>query len=52
MDPAVQKFLSGGPKKLCLGGKWVDARGGKTFKALNPAMAQEFEKGQPDAPRR
>ncbi|MBI4346944.1 MAG: aldehyde dehydrogenase family protein, partial [Elusimicrobia bacterium] len=52
IDPAVQKFLSGGAKKLYLGGKWVDARGGKTFKALNPAsgetLAEVCEAGAED----
>lgn len=40
LDPAVQKFISSGPKKLYIGGKWVESKAGKTFKALNPATGE------------
>jgi phenylacetaldehyde dehydrogenase len=33
----VREFLKGSPKKLLIGGKWVAARSGKTFEAINPA---------------
>jgi acyl-CoA reductase-like NAD-dependent aldehyde dehydrogenase len=33
----VREFLEGSPKKLLIGGKWVAARSGKTFEAINPA---------------
>src|SRR5271170_6908789 len=36
----VQKFLSGGPKKMYLGGKWVESVSGKTFKTMNPATGE------------
>ncbi|MBI5199948.1 MAG: aldehyde dehydrogenase family protein [Elusimicrobia bacterium] len=52
IDPAIQKFLSGGAKKIYLGGKWVDSKTGKTFKALNPAtgetLAEVCEAGKED----
>ncbi len=44
----VEKFLSGGPRRFWLGGKWSESR--KTFKALNPAtgetLAEVFEAGE------
>ncbi len=48
----VSKFLSSGPKKLYLGGKWVSSSSGKTFPAVNPAtgevLAEVFEAGPAD----
>src|SRR3974390_1889854 len=40
LPPQVQKFLSGGPKKMYLGGKWVESATRKTFKTFNPATAE------------
>ncbi len=38
---AIQKrLLDGGPKKLLIGGKWVDAASGKTFPTINPATGE------------
>ncbi len=34
--PEVKKFLSGRPVKMFVGGKWVSAVGGGTFKTLDP----------------
>src|SRR6478752_8433766 len=33
----VQGFLAGGPKKLLIGGEWVDAASGRTFATHDPA---------------
>ena len=53
LPPPVQKFLSGGPKKLFLGGKWVESAAGKTFKTMNPAsgepLAEVYEADEKDA---
>ncbi|HJU11020.1 MAG TPA: aldehyde dehydrogenase family protein, partial [Candidatus Binataceae bacterium] len=35
----VGKFLTK-PKKILIGGKWVDAASGKTFATLNPASEE------------
>src|SRR5262245_30717058 len=40
LPPQVQKFLSGGPKKLYIGGKWVESASGKAFKTMNPATGE------------
>ncbi|MBI2069887.1 MAG: aldehyde dehydrogenase family protein [Elusimicrobia bacterium] len=49
---SVRAFLSKGPKKMLIGGQWVDAVAGKTFDALNPATAEVLarvaEGGQED----
>ncbi|MBI3549947.1 MAG: aldehyde dehydrogenase family protein [Elusimicrobia bacterium] len=45
-NAAVQAFLSGGPKKLYIGGKWADSQKGKTFKAMNPATGQALAEVQ------
>lgn len=37
--PPVPTFV-GGSKKLLIGGKWVEARSGKVFDAINPATGQ------------
>jgi acyl-CoA reductase-like NAD-dependent aldehyde dehydrogenase len=36
VQPAVAAFLSGGPKKLFIGGRWVSSTNGETFKTLDP----------------
>ena len=33
-------FLSSGPKKLLIGGKWTDAESGATFESINPSTGQ------------
>ena len=38
--PEVTAFLGGGPKKLLIGGRWVDAAAGKTFDTVNPATGE------------
>lgn len=40
LPPQIHKFLSGGPKKMYLGGKWVESASGKTFKTMNPATGE------------
>ena len=40
LHPEVSSFLSGGPKKLLIGGQWVDAASGKTFETINPATGE------------
>ena len=37
LGDAARRFLEGPPKKLLIGDKWLDARSGKTFGAINPA---------------
>ncbi len=37
LHPGVEKFLSGPPKKLLIGGQWVESSSGRTFETLNPA---------------
>lgn len=48
-------FLSAGPKRLLIGGKWVDAASGKTFETVNPStgevIAQIAEGGREDVDR-
>src|SRR2546428_10026957 len=39
-DLEVASFLKGGPKKLFIGGRWVEAAGGKTFETINPATGE------------
>ncbi len=36
VDPEVSKFLSAQPQKMFIGGKWVDAKNGKTFETRDP----------------
>src|SRR2546429_1767796 len=36
----VASFLKGQPKKLFIGGRWVDATGGKTFDTIDPATGE------------
>ncbi|HVE13512.1 MAG TPA: aldehyde dehydrogenase family protein, partial [Elusimicrobiota bacterium] len=44
LHPGVQKFLSGSPKKLLIGGQWVDAASGKAFETRNPATGEVLAK--------
>ena len=37
---AIHPFLAGGPKKLLIGGQWVEAQSGKTFDVVNPSTGQ------------
>jgi acyl-CoA reductase-like NAD-dependent aldehyde dehydrogenase len=37
LGDAARRFLEGPPKKLLIGDKWLDAKSGKTFGAINPA---------------
>jgi len=39
-DLEVAAFLKGQPKKLFIGGRWVEAAGGKTFDSINPATGE------------
>jgi phenylacetaldehyde dehydrogenase len=39
VDPAVARFLSE-PRKMLIGGKWVEAASGKTFPVYNPATGE------------
>ena len=47
--PDVEKFLSGGPKKLFINGEWVESASGESFEVLNPAdksVLAKVAKGQ------
>src|SRR4051794_28214223 len=48
-------FLDGRPKRLLIGGQWVEARSGKTFESVNPAtgdvIAHLAEGDAPDVDR-
>src|SRR5260370_21239393 len=33
-------FLTGGPKKLLIGGEWLEALSGETFPTLNPSTGE------------
>ena len=52
---ATPKFLDGGPKKMLIGGEWVESASGKTFATVNPAteekLADVYEGDQADAER-
>src|SRR5579862_1267917 len=37
---AAREFLAGPPKRLLIGGEWVEARSGETFEAVNPATEE------------
>lgn len=39
-SPAHVPFLDGRPKRLLIGGQWVEAASGKTFESHNPATGQ------------
>ncbi|HET7419490.1 MAG TPA: aldehyde dehydrogenase family protein [Candidatus Dormibacteraeota bacterium] len=51
----VSAFLKAQPKRLLIGGKWVDAASGKTFESLDPAtgdvVARVAEAGAEDVDR-
>ena len=36
------EWVTSGPKRLLIGGNWVDARSGKTFDTMNPANEQRL----------
>ncbi len=40
LNRAVVSFLSDQPKRMLIDGRWVEAIGGKTFKAINPATGE------------
>jgi acyl-CoA reductase-like NAD-dependent aldehyde dehydrogenase len=40
VQPAVRDFLSSGPKRLLIGGRWKESASGKTFETLDPATGQ------------
>lgn len=42
LDTRLQTFLSGGPKKLFIGGRFVESASGKTFSTVNPATGEEI----------
>jgi acyl-CoA reductase-like NAD-dependent aldehyde dehydrogenase len=54
-DLEAATFLKGGPKRLFIGGKWVEAASGKTFETLDPAtgevLAHVAEAGAEDVDR-
>jgi acyl-CoA reductase-like NAD-dependent aldehyde dehydrogenase len=54
-DLEVAQFLRGGPKKLFIGGRWVDSTSGKTFDTIDPAtgevLARVAEAGPEDVDR-
>src|SRR5256885_1253216 len=39
-DLEIAAFLKGQPKKLYIGGRWVEAASGKTFETINPATGE------------
>jgi phenylacetaldehyde dehydrogenase len=43
-DLEVAQFLRGGPKKLFIGGRWVDSASGKTFDTIDPATGEVLAK--------
>jgi len=55
IHPEVKKFLDGAPKKMLIGGSWVNSVGGETFDVLNPAdesvLAKVQKGGAPDIER-
>ena len=54
-DLEVASFLKGQPKKLLIGGRWVDSADGKTFDSIDPAtgevLARVAEAGVEDVDR-
>lgn len=40
--PDVRQFFESGPKKLLIGGQWVEARSGKSFDVVNPATGEHL----------
>jgi acyl-CoA reductase-like NAD-dependent aldehyde dehydrogenase len=43
-DLEIAPFLKGGPKKLFIGGRWVDSASGKTFDTVDPATGEMLAK--------
>src|SRR4029077_21188229 len=43
-NPNVAKFLASQPLKLFIGGKWVEAKSGKTFETLDPGEGKVLAK--------
>jgi phenylacetaldehyde dehydrogenase len=39
-DLEIASFLKGQPKKLFIGGRWVDSASGKSFDSINPATGE------------
>ena len=52
MSTPAHPFLDGKPKRLLIGGQWVEALSGRTFESVNPAtgevIAQLAEGGAED----
>ncbi|MEK7706827.1 MAG: aldehyde dehydrogenase family protein, partial [Verrucomicrobiota bacterium] len=44
LNPEVSKFLSAQPLKLFIGGRWIEARSGKTFETLDPGEGKMLAK--------
>ena len=42
LQPATLRFLNTTPKKLLIGGEWVESTRGETFATLNPATGEEL----------
>ena len=55
MSTTTHPFLDGKPKRLLIGGQWVEALSGRTFDSINPAtgqvIAQLAEGGEEDVDR-
>src|SRR5256885_16480921 len=39
-DLEIAAFLKGQPKKLFIGGRWMEAASGKTFETIDPATGE------------
>ncbi len=44
LNPATTQFLSAQPLKLFVGGKWIEAKSGKTFETLDPGEGRVLAK--------
>src|SRR5262245_35242407 len=42
LQQSTRDFLTSGPKKLLIGGGWVEAASGETFASVNPATGDEL----------
>jgi aldehyde dehydrogenase (NAD+) len=42
MIPSAHPFLAGGPKRLLIGGQWVEPVGGRYFETYNPATGERL----------
>src|SRR5436190_12307701 len=40
LDPGAASFLSAQPLKMYIGGKWVEAKSGKTFETFDPGSGE------------